>query len=630
MMTLPAADPHAARLHQAATALPPGAIRPRGWLERQLRAQADGITGRLEEVWPDVGPDSGWLGGPGENWERGPYYLDGLVPLAHALGDEALLATARPWIEWMLGSQRADGFFGPAANDDWWPRMVAAKVLIQHAEATEDERVAPFLLRWHRFQHAHLPQRPLSDWGRARGAEDVLAITWTYRATGEAWLLDLAALVLEQTFDWNEYLTTSLITGQAQVFTHSTHGVNVAMGLKTGAAAHLLDGDPGHRDRTETALANLDRWHGQAHGWFSGDEWLGGREATAGIETCLVVEMMYTAEVLSRSFGDAVHGDRLESLAVNLLPASSDPWMLGHQYHQQGTQLEASVARRNWSYSSDDANIFGLEPHFGCCTANLHQGWPKFTTSLWARDTDGGLRAVAYAPATVTTQAGGAPVQIDVDTQYPFEERITLTVTGDSRFPLRLRIPAWCQNPRLEIDGVGIAVHPGPTGHVELDRDWSGRSTLILTLPMRPRIVRRERQAAAVHLGPLVMVASPGESWSEVLGARGLGEWEIHPRTTWNWALVGLEKAGEWAVHRGAIPEAPWALGDALGVEATGCRVRQWEKVGVSADVPPASPVLDHGPIHSFRLVPYGTARLRVMEFPVAGAWASEGNEQEF
>jgi len=51
--------------------LPLGAIRPRGWLARQLRLQADGLTGHLDEFWPDVA-ESQWFGGQAEGWERAP------------------------------------------------------------------------------------------------------------------------------------------------------------------------------------------------------------------------------------------------------------------------------------------------------------------------------------------------------------------------------------------------------------------------------------------------------------------------------------------------------------------------------------------------------------------------------
>src|SRR5699024_8835543 len=201
---------------------------------------------------------------------------------------------------------------------------------------------------------------------------------------------------------------------------------------------------------------------------------------------------------------DAAQGDRLESLAFDLLPASSDPRMLAHQYHQQGTQLEASVAHRDWSCSSDGANVFGLEPHFGCCTANLHQGWPKFAASLWARDADGGLRAVAYAPAVVDTEVGPdgdrVPVRIEVETDYPFEETVRLRVTAGpdgagspARFPLRLRLPQWCIDPELTLDEQELELHDRGDGHHEILRDWAGTSILELRLPMRARITRRER-----------------------------------------------------------------------------------------------------------------------------------------
>lgn len=98
------------------TPLPLGSIKPSGWIRNQLNIQADGLTGHLEEHWEDVGSDNGWLGGKGESWERGPYYVDGLLPLAYLLEDETLIRKAMKWVEWALSSQREDGMFGPITS----------------------------------------------------------------------------------------------------------------------------------------------------------------------------------------------------------------------------------------------------------------------------------------------------------------------------------------------------------------------------------------------------------------------------------------------------------------------------------------------------------------------------------
>ncbi len=96
----PLGHAHDAKLRpQAFYLLPTGAITPRGWLRRQLEIQAAGLGGHLDETWPDVGPDSGWLGGKGESWERGPYFLDGLVPLAWQLDSDELKAKALRFLD---------------------------------------------------------------------------------------------------------------------------------------------------------------------------------------------------------------------------------------------------------------------------------------------------------------------------------------------------------------------------------------------------------------------------------------------------------------------------------------------------------------------------------------------------
>ena len=155
--------------------LPLAAIKPKGWLRRQLEIQADGLTGHLDEFWPDVGPRSGWLGGTGESWERGPYYLDGLLPLAYLLDDQKLIAKVKKWVDWTLDHQRPDGAIGPQAPagakdaaryQDWWPKMIMLKVLTQYDEATGDPRVIPVMGRYFKHRLELAEQRPLRDWGR--------------------------------------------------------------------------------------------------------------------------------------------------------------------------------------------------------------------------------------------------------------------------------------------------------------------------------------------------------------------------------------------------------------------------------------------------------------------------------
>jgi hypothetical protein len=158
---------------------------PAGWLRAQLQLQADGLSGHLDETWPDVGPNSGWLGGSGESWERGPYFLDGLTPLAYLLDDARLKAKAQKYIDWTLDNQSANGMFGPRSNDDWWPRIVMLKVLTQYQEATGDPRVIPLMQRYFQYQLAELPKRPLRDWGKFRWQDEALSVFWLYNRTGD-------------------------------------------------------------------------------------------------------------------------------------------------------------------------------------------------------------------------------------------------------------------------------------------------------------------------------------------------------------------------------------------------------------------------------------------------------------
>jgi hypothetical protein len=621
-------------------ALPLGSVRPAGWLRRQLEIQANGLSGHLDETWPDVGPNSGWLGGTGESWERGPYFLDGLIPLAWLLNDEHLKAKAQKYIDWILTHQAASGMIGPASNDDWWPRIVALKVLTQYQEFTGDQRVIPLMDRYFRYQLSELPTRPLRDWGKFRWQDEVLSVIWLYNRTGSPYLLDLARLLRQQGHDWTaqyanfqfkQKITAEYIKlnegGGLKDLALSTHGVNNGQAIKTGPVWSLVSGSDADRNAITQMIAELDRYHGLPNGMFSCDEHFAGRDPSQGSELCTVVEYMFSLERALAITGDAALGDRLEKLAFNALPGTLTDDMWAHQYNQEPNQVECSLHHKPWVSDGPESNLFGLEPNFGCCTANFNQGWPKFAASLFLlsgeqnSDAQDGLVAAAYAPCETHVILRGTAVHIAEETDYPFRGSVKLTVNSASSigFPLQVRIPAWASGTAITVNGKAES-QPRPGSFARIERIWRPGDRIEINLPMQPRVSRGFNDSVAIERGPLVFSYGIGESWVKLRDRGMTADWQVFPATEWNYAvqLDPDNPAGNIRVSESAVGEVPFARKTApVKLQVKARKISAWQAEDGAADPLPQSPVSSAVKEEDISLIPYATAKLRVTAFPL-------------
>ncbi|MGN1444649.1 MAG: beta-L-arabinofuranosidase domain-containing protein [Eubacteriales bacterium] len=598
----------------------PAQLKPTGWLRKQLQIQADGLSGNLDKVWPDV-RDSAWIGGDREGWERVPYWLDGFIPLAYLLEDEDRIARAKRYMDAIMDAQAPDGWLCPCkpeerGNYDTWAALLMCKVLSVYADCSGEERAVDCLRRALLQLNDFLNSTTLRNWGSARWFEGVIPALWLYDRTGEEWLIELCWKLKAQGIDWDKVVHSPLWETRTTGWDFLTHVVNVAMMLKSEALMSRLDGSDPDRFAME-AMEKLLREHGMACHHFSGDECLAGQSPIHGSELCSVVEAMYSYEQLFSISGNLYWLDRLEETAFNALPATVSPDMWTHQYAQLTNQvaavpMDASMFRADGPESA----VFGLEPNFGCCTANFNQGFPKLALSTFMKyEEDGhpGLASCVLAPARVTTAIRGAKVEAELVTGYPFRDTLTYRVTTDRpvRFGLRIRIPSFASS--ATVNG-----QPVPVGQMyEVVRLWDGTVTVTVRLRFETVYETRPDQLFTVWRGPLLYALPIGETWTPVEYVRDGVErkfphcdYRVEPTTPWNFGFAGDTsdfRYGEGDFDAPFTPDRP-----PVWLDAPMAPVAWRMEEGHCARLPD-SPAAT-GPVRTMRLIPYGCTNLRLTE----------------
>lgn len=276
---------------------------------------------------------------------------------------------------------------------------------------------------------------------------------------------------------------------------------------------------------------------------------------------------------------------------------SPDAW--AHQYVSMSNQpwaLPLPVSPSPFFNVDNRGLVFGLEPHFPCCTVNHPQGLPKFLAGSWmiTRKSLGKVRMKAgeewqdelvhgmLGPSHVKTilreMKGGTEilnaVKVRCETAYPFEQVLVYHITAKEPLDISLRIPSWVDletsSLRVHDRSVGplsrqhppqitlvsdTSLRPAPRTRLHALRLPAGYSTFTLTLGAALHIEERNPGMVAVHYGPLLYALDlrPVSHWVPPV------EWQSHAELpAWRWM-------GGGAHDEVVLGTSPWNVAIDLG-----------------------------------------------------------------
>ncbi len=589
-----------------------------GWLRNQLRIQAEGLNGNLDKVWPYI-KDSSWIGGNCEDWERVPYWLDGFIPLAYLLDDEDMITRVKKYVNAIMDSQSEDGWLCPCtveqrANYDTWAVLLLSKVLALYGECSGDERVIDVLSKCLKHFNKHINGSTLRTWGAARWFEGLIAVYWLYEKTHEEWLIELAHKLRIEGIDWKVVFESGLFAECTKVdeWDLFAHVVNVGMALKSEALVSLIS-DVDADAFAEQFFTYLEEKHSTAAGHFTGDENVTVDSPIRGTELCGVVETMFSYEYLFAITGEVKWLERLEKLAYNALPATISPDMWSHQYDQMTNQVACfPMAKQPFGSNTNNAHTFGLEPNFGCCTANFGQGWPKFALSTFLKAEDG-IASCSLAPAVLETEINGTKVRCELVTDYPFRNKLLykVAVQNPVTFALSIRIPSCAV--RATIDGKEVVCGE----FYKVCKEWRDEETICVELTFETSIVKRPGDMVCVWYGPLLYSVAIEEKWERVEYIDGGVErkypycdYYIYPMSKWNYALT----SAKFEVKENEFTNAFDTLQPPIEIIARMVEI-PWGFNNGHCDEQPQSrePISDETRV---KLIPYGCTNLRITEIP--------------
>ncbi len=636
-------------------------IKAQGWIAEFLERQRSGMTGHPEalsypydsELWygANITRNTTSYGSDWWRYEQTAYYTDGLVRLAYMLNDKNLTEKAEKGIIYTLSGADSTGRL-PHTRFDFaslWPLAVYFRALKAYAsEHGVEQEVAQIL------QRHYLSCRP-EEFAVWRNVVSIEGLLWAYSYTHDERLLSLAETA------WNEGqfgdLTPDACSAAVIPF---MHGVTFCEELKLPMLLYAYTGKQKYLDLALKAEHNMERDHMLPDGVNASAEALvGNSNIINSHETCDIADLTWTLGYFLETTGDGKWADMIERAIFNAAPGAVTKDFKALQYFSSVNQtIATSTSNHNDFFHGSTWMAYRPTHQTECCAGNVHRIMPNYVSRMWLKGEGGKVVAALYGPSSYSFDADGTAVTVREKTEYPFSDEICFefSLKGSASFPLVFRVPSWCGNPSVLLNGKPLSLELTPGQFASLDRTWKNSDKLTLLLPSMPRLrevrtgesyadnwgfdginyvrkgtVSHGSHGAYVERGAL-LYAFPVPQKAEadtvqyanmngkVPGNPEFKCWNITPSGDWNYALDCSER--DIAVSGDRLKGYPFTLGNSsLSVRVPVRRI-EWDLQEGRFTPPlpdPDSIKLFPTAPEYITLIPYGATELRVSVFPQIG-----------
>ena len=325
-----------------------------------------------------------------------------------------------------------------------------------------------------------------------------------YQLTGNPKFKDFADLWLYHDY-WNKFADTA-----APTTAHSVHAYNHVNSFSSAAMAYAVtESDPKYLQIIRNAYDFLKNTQWYATGGVGPVERImppGGMLGKAldyhqnSCETpcCSWASFKLQRATLTLVTGEARYGDWVELLMYNgvggILPIRDN----GKHFYYADYRVSGGV------------KVYAREA-YTCCSGTYCQATSDFPNQIYYKDA-GSLYVSLYLPSEVTWKRPDGDVTLKQETHYPEAEtsKFTLDLPQSSAFALKFRVPGWCSDMSVKVNGQAAQVVCQPGTWAVVQRTWkSGDQVEAHAMPAQFRcsaVDKEHPHRIAVVRGPVVMV----------------------------------------------------------------------------------------------------------------------------